>query len=318
MSVFNARKNTAIIPAPAVQGVSTQPQETSKKEGKPMSNGIKKLSDISFDTSIDLANRRITADSIVTNAVNIGGRKFAYINTELLSIRPYQREVLSHACKIAKEWDAKKAGTLHVAYNETNGTFDIIDGQHRAAAAKMCGVDKLVCEIETDMSLSKESQLFVELNEGSKKLSPFDTFKANLFVAPEDDTDLSRLDKRIATVCKKYGVRVIKSQACGVLKTVPHTRRIMASEGEQCLDFIFSIIRDCHWDRDKNGYSYVVMESLRKIYHTYRDDLDTVSVKLRNYLINKTPRDIENEGNRRFPNIGRTMRWDAVLQEAVR
>ena len=183
----------------------------------------------------------------------------------------------------------------------------------------MRGIEYLVCEILNGMNDSSEARLFVDANVNSKKLSPFDTYKANLFIAEEDDTELSRIDKRIAKICAEYGISVRKSEAVGTLKSVPHTRKIIKSEneGEACLRFIFEVIQGSQWDKFKNGYSYIVVNALRKVYNDNKDNLSFVKTRMCNYLIKSSPREIEAIGNSKYANLGRTARWDAVLSQII-
>lgn len=283
-------------------------------ESKP---AVKLNRKISFEPTLDIATRRLLASTTMQNAFTIGNKKLAYVPVEIMNIPPYQRDRTKHVNKIAENWDDAKCNVLLLSYIPEQGWFNIVDGQHRAAAAKMRGIESLVCEINEGMTTSSESAMFVSENINSKKLSPYDTFKANLVVTGQDETELSRIDKRIAVVCDKFNVKVRASQACGTLKTVPHARKIMKREGECGLEFIFEIIRDSHWDKFPNGYSYVVMEALRKIYDNNLDNLDYVKTRLCKYLSKYSPREIESIGNNKYANLGRTARWDAVLLEAI-
>ena len=251
------------------------------------------------------------------NTVKIGNKQFAWIDIGLLNIPKYQRERTNHVYNIALNWDDNKCDVIRVSYDEKYYMFNVVDGQHRAAAAKMRGIPFIVCEITTGLNESSEARMFVDCNIGRKKLNPYDEYKANQYISESDDNDLSRLDKRIAKVCEDYNVAVNKSQGCGVLKTVPHARKIMKREGEEGLSFIFEVIQDSHWDKFPNGYSYVVMEALRKVYNLHMDDLDEAKRKLVQKLAYSSPREVESIGNAKYANLGRTARWDAVLTDIV-
>lgn len=66
----------------------------------------------------------------------------------------------------------------------------------------------------------------------TKKLTAFDTYKANQFITEPEETELSRLDKRIAKICKAYNVVVTGGNATHTLKSVPVARSIMKRDGE--------------------------------------------------------------------------------------
>lgn len=199
--------------------------------------------------------RKKLASSIMRNAVHIGSKIIAWVPVELLNLQPYQRKRQRHVTQIAENWDDNKCNVLLVSYDEENGWFNVMDGQHRAAAARMRGVDYLVCEIFTGMTISKEAAMFVSGNIGSKKLSPYDTYNANQFVKGEEETELSMIDKRIGKVCDRYGIKVEKSSAAGTLKSVTAARRLIKRDGESGLEFVFTVIKDSHWDGFKEGYA---------------------------------------------------------------
>lgn len=292
---------------------STKTNKTEKENNNTMKINRK----VKLTPEYGLMERKPMAALVMQNATTVGTKKFAWIDVSLLNIPPYQRERRNHVYKIAENWDDSKCDVLKVSYDEINSCFNVYDGQHRAAAAKMCGVHFLVCEIATGMNTSSEARAFVDCNVSRKKLNPYDEYKANLFISDEDDTDLSRLDKRIAKVCDDYNVEVKAGQGCGVLKTVPHARKIMQREGEPGLEFIFEVIQDSHWDKFKNGYCYMVMESLRKVYNVHIDELDMAKKKLVSALTTSSPHDVESIGNGKYANLGRAARWDAVLSDIV-
>lgn len=278
---------------------------------------MKKSNKISFVPTMGIGERKGIAGATERNAFTIGPKKIAWIPVDLLNIPPYQRNKERIVFKIATEWDDKKCDVLKVSYDKENGWFNVIDGQHRAAAARMRNVEYLVGEILDNLTVSEEAALFVECNVNSKKLSPFDTYHANMYIVGKDETETSKIDKRIAKVCDEYGVVVKKSQACGVLKTVPHVRKIIRREGEECLRFIIEVVQNSQWDKFKNGYSYVIIEALRKIYNTQINDLAQAKQKLCAYLLNHTPNEIDTLGNNKFANLGRDARWSAVLSQVV-
>lgn len=183
----------------------------------------------------------------------------------------------------------------------------------------MRGVEYLVAEIRTRLNCSQESSFYVYQNTSSKKLSHYDVFKANQYVTSEDDTETSVLDKKLKAICDEYGIEVKKSEASGVLKSVLHTRKILknSNEGEACLRFIFEVVQGSQWDKLSNGYCYVVINALRKVYDTNKDDLGYAKKRLCNYMLKHTYRDLDIMGMSKYSNLGRTARWDAVMSEIL-
>lgn len=270
-------------------------------------------------TSVSEVQRKKLASSVVKNSVSIGSKRIAWVPVELLNIQPYQRGRQRHVEQIAENWNESKCNVLLVSYDEKNGYFNVVDGQHRAAAAKMRKVEYLVCEIFSDMSISSEAAMFVDANITTKKLNPFDTYKANQFIKAEDETELSILDKRIAEVCKAYNVKVAKTNSAGTLKSVPVARRIMKhEEGEEAIKWVFEVIQDSYWNMFKDGYNSDLMSVLSKIFFMRRTDTEVIKSRLCGFFIKSTPAELEALGNNTYPNLTRIGRLEAILADIIK
>lgn len=262
--------------------------------------------------------RKKLASSVMKNAITIGTKKLAWIPVELLNIQPYQRGRQRHVASIAENWNDSKCNVLLVSYDEENGCYNVMDGQHRAAAARMRGVEYLVCEIFTGMTISKEAAMFVDANITTKKLNPFDTYKANQFIGAEDETELSKLDKHIAEICKAYNVKVAKTNGAGTLKSVPVARSIMKHDnGENAMKWIFEVIQDSHWDTFKDGYGSDLMNALGKIFFAKTSEADKLKSRLCGFFVESTPDELEALGNNNYPNLTRRGRLDAILADII-
>lgn len=242
----------------------------------------------------------------------------AWVPVELLNIKEYQRSRQRHVAQIAENWDDSKCNVLLVSYDEENGCFNVMDGQHRAAAARMRGVDYLVCEIFTGMTVSEEAAMFVDANITSKKLNPFDTYKANQFITEKNETELSKTDQCISEICKKFDVKVSKTNSAGTLKSVPVARRIINRDGEEGLSFIFSVIQESHWDNYKEGYGSDLMSALGKIYFTHKHELKVIKSRLCGFFSQSNPCELEALGNSNYPNLTRKARLDAILADIIK
>lgn len=262
--------------------------------------------------------RKKLASSIVKNAMTIGTKTLAWVPVEIMNIKPYQRSRQSHVNSIAENWDDSKCNVLLVSYDEKEGCFNIMDGQHRAAAARMRNVEYLVCEIFKNMTLSKEAALFVGQNEHTKKLTAFDTFKANQFIVDEQETELSKTDKRIAEVCHNYNVIVTGGNAVHTLKSVPVARDIMKRDGEEGLEFVFQVIAESGWDEFNNGYASDLMEVLGKIYNSNKNNIKEIKRRLCGFLVNSTPEELSAITNNTYPNLKRRGRLTATLADIIK
>lgn len=116
---------------------------------------------------------------------------------ELLIDTTYQREIDTSASqalirKIAQFWDWGLCQPLAVS-RRPDGRLTIVDGQHRASAAKKRGdIPHLPCVITSYPNAGDEAAAFVALNQMRRPLSALDLFKAA--VAAEDTEALLILD----------------------------------------------------------------------------------------------------------------------------
>ena len=129
---------------------------------------------------------------------------------ELLIDPTYQREIdtgpsQSLIRKIALFWDWGLCQPLAVS-RRPDGRLLIVDGQHRASAAKLRGdIPHLPCVITSYASAGDEAAAFVALNQLRRPLSALDLFKAA--VAAED----------------KEALTIVKALADAGLRIAPHT-----------------------------------------------------------------------------------------------
>lgn len=102
--------------------------------------------------------------------------------TDLVIDDTYQRGLTPHSwnCirKIAGGFDWSHFGALLVAPVE-GGRFAIIDGQHRAHAAAICGIEA-VPAILSLLPVSAQARAFAVVNSSAVKVSPLQVYKAAL------------------------------------------------------------------------------------------------------------------------------------------
>lgn len=110
----------------------------------------------------------------------------------------YQRRLnRAHAQKLAGTFNPDLLGLIQVSQRE-DGTFWVIDGQHRCAAARLfLGVDweeqNVDCLVHSGMELEDEARFFGETNGGIKRLRPFDWFRARLTSNEPVACDIDRI-----------------------------------------------------------------------------------------------------------------------------
>lgn len=260
--------------------------------------------------AIDKENIAMKKNAIIIfkNAQKVGNKIFVELPLEYMKVdhQMYQRPVQSHVYTLAKNWKDDRCNPILVNYRG-DGYFYIIDGQHRYEALKIKGMDSVVCEILVGLTVKQEADLFVEQNVGTKKLSPYDTFKANVCRGEIIDSIINKL-------CCEYGINVRKVNSSKNLKCLTAVRRILKNEkngfgnnyerGTDIIRWIFSVIEKSGWENDSKGYSQATVMALKSIYTKYETELTKITGYLVNFMKRYTYAQILTMSNQRHPDLG--------------
>lgn len=157
---------------------------------------------------------------------------------ELLIDPSYQRSIDTGPSqtlirRIAMFWDWGLCQPLAVS-RRPDGALTIVDGQHRASAAKLRGdIPHLPCVITSYANAGDEAAAFVALNQMRRPLSALDLFKAA--VAAEDKEATS-----ILKIVEEAGLRIAPHMTSagwksGVIGNVGGLKRCYQRAGEQVL-----------------------------------------------------------------------------------
>lgn len=113
----------------------------------------------------------------------------------------YQRSVNeSRARRYAVDWSQALAGLVTVSAR-MDGTYAILDGQHRARAAQIRGLDEVWAEVFFDLTPELEAQVFRQRNSQRVATNSLDDFRAAVAMK-----DLRALD--IQAVLAEHGLRI--------------------------------------------------------------------------------------------------------------
>ena len=269
---------------------------------------------------MDLQTRKMIANGVIKNAkeitsVGLHGKEskkiIALVPVSLIKVdhQAYQREEKKHVIQMAKDWDDSQCTLLLVNYRSDEGWFYAIDGQHRTVAATILGIEYLACEIFVDLSVEEEAKRFLYYNTGTKSLSPFDTFKANVCWGEENDT-------AIKSVCDAYGIAIIdRKGAKKKLHSVSAIRSIYRNGGKSALEWIFNILEDAHWEDFKETYSADILLSMSAVYMKCIDNLADARKNLIEFMITSKPTEIIGIANTQHPTLGHQTRVRLVFEE---
>lgn len=157
---------------------------------------------------------------------------------ELLIDTSYQRAIDTGQSqtlirKIAMFWDWGLCQPLAIS-RRPDGSLLIVDGQHRASAAKLRGdVPHLPCVITSYSSAGDEAAAFVALNQMRRPLSAIDLFKAA--VAAEDTEALLILDCLAAAELSIAPHSNYTAWKPGMVANIGGLRECLRTKGERVL-----------------------------------------------------------------------------------
>lgn len=221
----------------------------------------------------------------------------------------YQRPLQKNFKYLLDNWDSDKCDPITVNYRN-DGFFYIINGQHRESAAEVLGIKQIVCDVFVGLSLKEEADLFAGQYDGTTKLNPIDSYRANIIRGEEIDT-------LIREVCDKYGVSVTHDKAPKVLGSLTVVRNIVkpsvtdsggksndASENVKIVEWIFDIFRQSGWESYKDTYNADMMQSLWYVWRNNQDILTTAKRKLINFFKTSSPKEVKSLGNIEYPDCG--------------
>ena len=160
---------------------------------------------------------------------------------KLLVDRRYQRDVLGHGrrtiVKIANRFDWRKFDPITVAVNEDcPGFYSIIDGQHRAVAARLRGgITEVPCIVHR-IGVVEQARVFRDTNSVVTKMTPLQIYHAG--IVSGDATAVA-----IHSVVNSAGVEILRSNRARNLMKAHQTVAVRAI-GAALGAYGFHITRD--------------------------------------------------------------------------
>lgn len=263
-------------------------------------------------------NNTVLATTVMDNTYSICGKRIASVPVALMELDySYQRVLGKTVKKLMTDWNDDKCNFLIVSFR--NNKFYIIDGQHRYSVAKAKGIVSLPCIIFTGLTREDEALKFAKQQENVNKLSPYDTFKANI-ACGDTSIDEIRIDMEIKRICDLYNVHIKKyghgsSDEHKVLRSVCTARRIARKEGGvQNFEKLMAIINATNWRETSSSYADKFVTALNNFLIENKDNMDVVEPKLIKVLNKYTPEDLAAYSNYRYPEYS----WRAAITLGLR
>lgn len=182
----------------------------------------------------------------------------------------YQRVTHTSVKKIADSFDWCKVGLPKLS-KRSDGTYAIIDGQHRLEAFKLwlsrkkdlSEADKLIeCEILTGLTPQEEAYLFAAQDNNKVGVSSIEEFKAAVYANIKTDPFV-----RMNNICKKHGLEIVAvdSKRAGVrcLRTL---REKMIVCGDDYLEYYCQAITKSGWQDNFVAYKDLFVSTFFQLY----------------------------------------------------
>lgn len=230
------------------------------------------------------------AETVIRNSYEICGKKIASVPVELMELdHTYQRILGKTVKKLMAEWDNNKCDFLIVSYR--NNRFYIIDGQHRYSVAKAKGIVCLPCIIFVGLSQQDEALKFAQQQDNVNKLTPYDTFKAN--IACGDETiEAIKVDLKIKRVCDKYGIQVKKYGKMNLGEKVLRCLAVTRNKHEN-FEWVMEVVNESNWANCSEAYAERIYLALYTYCYDNRNDLQTAKENIIKVMNKITPEGLE-------------------------
>jgi hypothetical protein len=198
----------------------------------------------------------------------------------------YQRMLDENFSKsIALNFDNESIGIIHVSCRQ-DGTYWVVDGQHRLAALRMLGeISKaergrdtwagvnVECRVYYGLSIEAEARLFGLLNR-TRNVTAYDKFRAANVAGDE-------VCRGVSDICGRLGIRIGRNPSNWTVTCVKAMQTVYADGTkrknlfgkEQLLERTLRIISRA-WDGDQKGFSQNIIKGTSRILTKFWDRID--------------------------------------------
>lgn len=201
------------------------------------------------------------------------------ISLDILNIDAAYQRTLNRSLvdRIVENFDPAGVGLIAVS-RRADGTYWVIDGQHRVEALRILGIGSVMCLVEETEDQATEALVFM-LRNTRKEVLAFDKFRARLTA---HDPDVVAID----AACRAYGFPLAKSGA-GAFSCVATVERIWrglnamtAERGPATLKATLGLMRSA-WGATLPRPSGDITLALATFLDRYGDKVDTNRLALK-------------------------------------
>jgi hypothetical protein len=248
------------------------------------------------NVTVSMGNATTLATTVMENTYSICGKRIASVPVALMELdESYQRVLGKTTKKLMAEWDNDKCDFLIVSYR--NNRFYIIDGQHRYSVAKAKGIVSLPCIIFTGLTQQDEALKFAQQQDNVNKLSPYDTFKANIACGDTSIREIA-IDMEIKRVCDKHNIIVKKGKSKNekILKCLGNVRIF-----HQNFEWVMDVVNASNWANCPKAYTENLYLALSRYYNESEDDTAIAEQKIINMMNSISPEELIAKAKYEYP-----------------
>ena len=126
---------------------------------------------------------------------------FRAIPLNKINFAPYQRKLDYAKCKrIRDKYDPKLLGVLLVS-EQTDGSYNILDGNHRLTALRMLGKKSASCQVLSGLTYEDEARLFAQFNTCRTRPDSKEILNAAVEAKDAKSLDMVRTVRRAGFAC---------------------------------------------------------------------------------------------------------------------
>lgn len=180
--------------------------------------------------------------------------ELAWLPVDRLDVdEAYQRTIdrpasQRHIARIAANFRWAKFQVVIVMAKE-GGRWEIIDGQHRVAAARAVGQPLVPAVVVGVTSTDQAAEIFASANRDRLGLSPQALFKGELLAGRPEAVELKRLADAAGLELLGYAM-AIKQVPPGKTAAIPSLRRALKTQGAANLGSAIAVLMAC-WGRER-------------------------------------------------------------------
>jgi hypothetical protein len=176
--------------------------------------------------------------------------------------RPLDR---SRVAKIADDLDLSAIGVVTVSHRG-NGSYHVIDGQHRVEALRLAGGDgeKVLCRIFDGLTVEEEARLFRLLN-NTVRLQALDKFRVRTVEGEAVATAITQ-------ILAKHGWKINPALGDGSFSAVVAAERIYNRDPQAFERTLITVTRA--WGHDTSGVDGRIFEGIGLVYARYGSAVD--------------------------------------------